>query len=320
MSTHSISTVRQFSSVSVVSEQAASEHPKHLARDPELERLREEIARLKGTRSWRITAPLRFAYERLFGLSRSGDTVSGATDASADFVSSFTKAGDRIAQQDATTSYVLNDATYWDAYVHEWETSSTNLKRLGNEWKGEEIFLDLLRSYAKPDQDALEIGCGGGRVTASAVQYVRHLNAADISTQMLRKCAESLQASNLTFHKLDGFTLNEFEPDSLDLVFSHDVFVHFSSLQVYSYLKEIARVLRPGGLGLISFYNYDVSFELFKQMSLDLQERRMFPPHMRVHFITLPMLRRMLDDLALTEVMVDMRNFLILGFERPAKP
>ncbi len=79
-------------------------------------------------------------------------------------------------------------------------------------------------------------------------------------------------ASNLTVHKLDGFTLNAFADQSIALVFSHDVFVHFSSLQVYSYLVEIRRVLEDRGIGLLSFFDFVTHFQWFKELAVDLWE------------------------------------------------
>jgi ubiquinone/menaquinone biosynthesis C-methylase UbiE len=212
--------------------------------------------------------------------------------------------------------YVLNDKHYWDKYVREWEKSEENkeLKYLGNEWKGEDIFLSLLKKYSNHNHRALEIGCGGGRVTSTAVKLFKHLEATDVSKEMLRKCRESVKEPNITFHEIDGFTLKEFDDDSVDFVFSHDVFVHFSSLQVYPYFMEMKRVLKKGAVGLVSFYNFRVHFDLFKEMSLNYYNHRQIPYHMRIHFVTEEMLRIMLQDLKMGITEIDRTHFLIVAF------
>jgi SAM-dependent methyltransferase len=215
-------------------------------------------------------------------------------------------------------NYVVNDDAYWDDYVRNWQKDKRNesLQYLGNEWKNEEQFLTLLQKYSIPGGTALEIGSGGGRITSAAAKLFNHVYACDVSAQMLRVCKASLHDRNVSYHRLDGFTLQEFGDCFVDRVFSHDVFVHFSSLQVYPYLEEIKRVLKPGGIGLISFYNFLAHFKLFKDMSLQFRNERRFPPHMRVHFITEEMVRAMLADQGLEVIDIDKTNFLVAVFHK----
>lgn len=214
--------------------------------------------------------------------------------------------------------YSLNDEVYWDEYVRLWEkeNSARGLSTLGNEWSKEEVFLSLLQQYARKDARALEIGCGGGRITATAVQLFRHVCAADVSREMLRKCRGSLRAENASYHKLDGFALGEFSDASIDLVYSHDVFVHFPALQVYPYLIEIKRVLKPGGHGLVSFLPFVAQFGWFKQLSLEYFGQRRVPPHMRHYFVTEEMVRTMLADLDLGVREVRSEHYLIVAFQK----
>ena len=94
------------------------------------------------------------------------------------------------------------------------------------------------------------------------------------------------------------------------------MFVHFSSLQVYSYLREIWRTLAPGGRVVLSFYDFHKHFGLFRDMSLDYQQQRILPPHMRVHFVTEEMLRHMLKGVGFEVLEVDKRNFLVAAFQK----
>jgi ubiquinone/menaquinone biosynthesis C-methylase UbiE len=134
---------------------------------------------------------------------------------------------------------------------------------------------------------------------------------------MLRKCKQAIDGP-VSFHKLDGFTLKDFADSSLDIVYSHDVFVQLSSLQIYPYFLEIGRVLKQGGLGLVSCYDFEDQFEMFKETSLKFWTRRAFPVYRRLHFVTEDMVRRMLSDLDLEIVELQKRRFLTVAFRKPA--
>jgi ubiquinone/menaquinone biosynthesis C-methylase UbiE len=173
-----------------------------------------------------------------------------------------------------------------------------------------------LKKYASPSSQALEIGCGGGRVTATGVTLFNHVCAADLSAEMLRKCTQAVPAANVTFHKLDGFTLSEFADSSMDFVYSHDVFVQLSSMQVYPYLMEIKRVLKTGGSAMVSCYDIVDRFDLFKDTSLKLWNARQFPIYRRLHFVTEDMLRRMLSDLELEVLEVQKGRFITVALRK----
>jgi ubiquinone/menaquinone biosynthesis C-methylase UbiE len=174
--------------------------------------------------------------------------------------------------------YTLNNAQYWDRYVLLWNLSG-KYDHLGDEWKNEEVFLKLLQKYAAGRSTALEIGCGGGKITAKAAGLFEKIHATDVSRRMLQLSQKALEKNaKVQFQQIDGFTLKEFADKSIDLVYSHDVFVHFSSLQVYPYLCEIKRVLKPKGVMIISFYNFVQHFELFKEMAREYYNDRRFPP------------------------------------------
>jgi ubiquinone/menaquinone biosynthesis C-methylase UbiE len=224
----------------------------------------------------------------------------------------------QLRQVSQDSSYAINEELYWDQYAQDWEKSARNQpsQYLGSEWKHEEAFLSLLQQYSSPEKEALEIGCGGGRLTATGVQLFKHIYAADISDEMLKKSKETITASNVSFHKLDGFTLKGFTEQSIDYVYSHDVFVQLSSLQVYPYLREIARVLKQGGIGLVSFYNFVDQFELFRETSLRFWKQRRLPVYRRLHFVTEEMLRVMIEVSGFQILEMRKGRFLIAAFQK----
>jgi 2-polyprenyl-3-methyl-5-hydroxy-6-metoxy-1,4-benzoquinol methylase len=205
---------------------------------------------------------------------------------------------------------VISEEAYWDQYVRTQRSSPCQGPYVGSEWGNEEDFLSLLRRYADTGKRALEIGCGGGRITATAASLFAHVYAADCSQEMLRECRAAIRAPNVSFHKLDGFTLKEFADQSVEYVYSHDVFVQLSSVEVYPYLAEITRVLRPRGIGVTSFYDFVTRFDMFRQRSLQSWTARRSARHRRLHFVTQEMIQLMLTDVGAEVVEAQTSTFL----------
>jgi ubiquinone/menaquinone biosynthesis C-methylase UbiE len=211
-----------------------------------------------------------------------------------------------------------NNREFWNKYVKKFENNPDNKKYrlLGHNWKGEELFVKLLHKYTKSTDTALEIGCGGGRITEIASLLCEEIIATDISPEMISKASSEIKAGNIIWNVNDGFSLDEYKSNSINLVYSHDVFVHFSSMQTYPYLKHIQRILKPQGTGIISFYNYVYHFNLFKNESLRFNKNKIFPPSMRHHFVTQQMIELMLNDLNYDILEFDITNFLIVIFRK----
>jgi len=211
-----------------------------------------------------------------------------------------------------------NNQSFWDDYVKDFESNPENkkYKHLGNNWKGENIFISLLKKYSSIDKIALEIGCGGGRITEIASPLFKQIIATDISPEMINKARKETPENNIQWQTNNGFDFNDFSNLSIDFVYSHDVFVHFSSMQTYPYLKHIHRILKPSGIGIISFYNYVHHFNLFKNESWRFNQHKIFPPSMRHHFVTQQMIELMLNDLNFKIVEFNLTNFLIVVFSK----
>lgn len=128
---------------------------------------------------------------------------------------------------------------------------------LGAEWTGLEGFMDALKSVAKKTDAALEIGCGGGRVTRVARPLVTHIDAVDVSEPMLVEARRGTAGiDGIDFWAVDGFGDN-LGVGKYDLAFSHDVFVHFEFDEVARYAFNIAVALKPGSAFVVSVYTLD---------------------------------------------------------------
>lgn len=95
----------------------------------------------------------------------------------------------------------------------------------------------------------LEIGCGIGRMTVPLARRFAEVEAVDVAPEMVRRAGEMLaDVPHARARQTDGASLAEYADASFDFVFSYLVLQHIPEPAVVrGYLKEIARVLRPGG-------------------------------------------------------------------------
>jgi SAM-dependent methyltransferase len=101
----------------------------------------------------------------------------------------------------------------------------------------------------------LELGCGAGRMTSCFAGRFGSVIAFDVSAEMLDRARKLLsQASNITWVHGNGVDLSGAEDGSADFVFSYLVSQHLPAEDLAcSCIREIFRVLRPGGLCLFQW-------------------------------------------------------------------
>jgi SAM-dependent methyltransferase len=159
----------------------------------------------------------------------------------------------------------------WDEYAHIYINSPEKRKtHLGEEWnESEEIGIDVpanqIVSYL--DQTVfspflgncdvmLEIGPGGGRFTEILLPKCNQLIAADTSPRMIEILKNRFQdSSKIDYLLLDGKSLFPLADNSVDAAFSYGVFVHIQHWDIYNYLVELNRVIKPGGKAIIQHAN-----------------------------------------------------------------
>src|SRR5580704_6796047 len=116
---------------------------------------------------------------------------------------------------------------------------------------------ELLRVPAAQRREwkALEIGCGPGRLMRPMSRHFAEIHGVDVSDQMIALARGRLaDIPNAHPHVSDGASLREFSQDWFDFVYSYAVFQHIPSREVVSeYMREIHRVLKPGGLARLQF-------------------------------------------------------------------
>src|SRR5688500_6535333 len=120
-----------------------------------------------------------------------------------------------------------------------------------------DTLLGLAGVTLRGDETVLDLGCGLGRLTRALSGRVAAVHALDVSEEMLRRAREANAAlENVTWHRGDGTSLRPLPEAAVDGVFSHVVFQHIPDPEItYGYVREMGRVLRPGGWAVFQVYN-----------------------------------------------------------------
>lgn len=106
------------------------------------------------------------------------------------------------------------------------------------------------KAFLHPDMIAADIGAGTGFIAAGLVDRVSRVHVVDGSPAMLAAARKNLAPyANVEFHEADGTQL-PFDDGTLDVVFANMLLHHLP--EPLNAIREMARVLRPGGRLLIS--------------------------------------------------------------------
>lgn len=106
--------------------------------------------------------------------------------------------------------------------------------------------------------DVWDLGCGCGRIARwSAPQVIAaggSFQGSDINGRLVAWCAQKLPGT---------YVVNRLTPPvklpaaSMDLIYAHSVLTHLREKGARAWLAETARVLRPGGVALLTFHDED---------------------------------------------------------------
>lgn len=105
------------------------------------------------------------------------------------------------------------------------------------------------------DWRALEIGCGPGRLMRPMSRHFAEIHGVDVSDEMIRLAREKLaDIPHAHVHATDGARLTQFPDAWFDFVYSYAVFQHIPAREVVlEYMREVHRVLKPGGIARLQF-------------------------------------------------------------------
>ena len=137
-----------------------------------------------------------------------------------------------------------NNEQEWQSNGHEWSKLFGTTENLWNT----QIF-DKIKEFR--GKKILEIAPGFGRITQFLSILAGELIVVDLNPTCIEKTKSKLNHHVLAYFVNDGKSLPKIRNNSQDLVFSYDSFVHMHANVIEEYLKEINRVLKPGGQSFI---------------------------------------------------------------------
>ena len=99
----------------------------------------------------------------------------------------------------------------------------------------------------------IDAGCGSGRLATALndMPQLRYLGT-EVVPELLNYAMESALRSDWRFELVDGLTIPETDPQA-DIVTFFSVLTHLKQAEQIAYLREAARVLKPGGKVVATF-------------------------------------------------------------------
>jgi SAM-dependent methyltransferase len=117
------------------------------------------------------------------------------------------------------------------------------------------LVTELIEPYVRPEDTVLEVGPGAGRWSATLQPRCSRLILADVSPVCMDLCRKRFSdCTNVEYLLAPDGTLASVPASTIDVVWSYNVFVELDRAWGARYMREIRRVLTPGGLAVIHHY------------------------------------------------------------------
>ena len=146
----------------------------------------------------------------------------------------------------------------------------------------------MLTAHLRPGQKVLELGCGTGFFTKSLANTGAQVTAIDISPDLLAVARAECAAENVTFEVQNAYAMT-YGAEVFDSVVGSSVLHH---LEVDAALKEIQRVLKPGGLVFFTEPNM-MNPQIAVQKNVPAIKKRLGDSPNETAFFRWPLQRRM---------------------------
>jgi len=113
-----------------------------------------------------------------------------------------------------------------------------------------------LASNVKEGQRVLDLGCGTGTLTLMAAEKGAMVKGIDVNAQMLeiaqKRVSEAELAHNIELCEMGVAELGNEESESYDVVMGGLCFSELTEDELTYTLREVSRILKPGGILLIA--------------------------------------------------------------------
>ncbi len=121
-------------------------------------------------------------------------------------------------------------------------------------------FLRVTRDFAQrnsiafgtPAQRILDFGCGWGRITQVLLPFFEHdaIHGVDVMPSALSLCRES--GLRVDLQQVEPWPPSKFPDAHFEYIVAYSVFSHLSEDNSFAWIREFARILKPGGVVAIT--------------------------------------------------------------------
>lgn len=109
-------------------------------------------------------------------------------------------------------------------------------------------------------KDVIDIACGEGYGSNKMSEFSKTILGIDIDSEVINYAKDRYKKNNIRFYVGSVEMINE-PNQSVDVVISFETIEHVGRKIQKKFLKEVIRVLRPGGLFIVSTPDKDISGE-----------------------------------------------------------
>jgi ubiquinone/menaquinone biosynthesis C-methylase UbiE len=156
----------------------------------------------------------------------------------------------------------------WRLDGDEWHDQADFCGQPYDAWK-RSLFEEFMARYITNTSHVLEIGPGHGRWTKLYVDSVGHVSLVDLSPSCIEHCKNVFNSfGHVDYFVNNGTTLKVIGDETMDFIWSYDVFVHIERQEFKSYMSEFARILKHGGIAVIHHKNAEHSPLFFAKVFL----------------------------------------------------
>jgi SAM-dependent methyltransferase len=158
----------------------------------------------------------------------------------------------RFENVDLLSHSIVANRRIWSSYDWSQKGDEWTRKAPNPEQWLRSLLDQILYKYMDEGKEILEIGPGAGRWTEYLQPIAKRLVLVDITPKCITMCRERFAGrdNNIEYHSIDR-DIGFIPCNSLDRVWSYDVFVHINPSDTELYIKNISRILRPGGIAVI---------------------------------------------------------------------
>lgn len=157
------------------------------------------------------------------------------------------------------------------------------------------LFQAVVHQTMKPRDklEVLDVGCGTGRLAVAVAPLLgregRYVGV-DVNPRDIAFAKAQYPDSRISFAHLEHsnrsyapkqatkFSPYPFPANTFDVVTALSVWTHLNEADGIFYAKEVARVLKPGGKAIITFFYLDADYEAFKGSVPDHSAFSLRPP------------------------------------------